>query len=203
MVKTRSDLLKPVYLLFLLACLPAYAAEILEGRVVAVHDGDTVTLATWDNRRVKIRLAQIDAPESDQAFGLQSRRSLSDMVYNRIVRVEEETLDKYGRTVGTIFVGGLDVSRRQIQRGMAWAYRQYLHDESLVQDENTARQARVGLWSEANPTPPWEYRSTCGSKHYCSEMSSCREAMRYLTECGLSQLDRNHNGIPCESLCGR
>jgi len=202
MAKLQFKRFKLACLLFLLAGRPAHAAETLEGRVVNVHDGDTATLATWDGRQIKIRLAQIDAPESDQAYGEQSQRSLAGLVRNRIVRVETETLDKYGRTVGTIFVGGQDINREQIKRGMAWAYRQYLRDQSLVEDENAARLARVGLWSEAKPTPPWEFRSTCGSKRYCKEMVSCQEAMRYLNQCGLSRLDRDHDGIPCESLCG-
>jgi endonuclease YncB( thermonuclease family) len=213
-------------LLFLYASLPG-AAEILEGRVVGVHDGDTVTLLMAGNQQVKIRLAQIDAPESDgQAFGQQSKQSLSGMVFNKNIRVEKDTIDKYGRTVGTIFVDGLDANREQIKRGMAWAYRKYLHDQSLLQVEDEARRAKVGLWSDPNPMPPWEYRhggknssvanrvapkaeptsqpvnSSCGSKRYCKEMASCDEAKFYLSQCGLSHLDKDSDGIPCEKLCG-
>ena len=94
------------------------AAEILEGRVVGVHDGDTVTLLMAGNQQLKIRLAQIDAPESDQAFGQRSKQSLSDMVFNKTIKVEKETIDKYGRTVGTIFVDGLDANRDR--SSVAW-----------------------------------------------------------------------------------
>lgn len=212
-------------LLFFYSSLP-YAAEILEGRVVGVHDGDTVTLLMAGNQQVKIRLAQIDAPESDQAFGQRSKESLSDMVFNKNIRVEKETIDKYGRTVGTIFVDGLDANREQIRRGMAWAYQKYMHDQSLLQVEDQARKSKVGLWSDANPMPPWEYRhggknnsvtnqvkpktettspqvnSSCGSKRYCKEMTSCEEAKFYLNQCGLSRLDGDGDGIPCEKICG-
>jgi len=225
---TRFKIIHPAFLallLFLYTSLPG-AAEILEGRVVGVHDGDTVTLLMAGNQQVKIRLAQIDAPESDQAFGQRSKQSLSDMVFNKNIRVEKDTIDKYGRTVGTIFVDGLDANREQIKRGMAWAYRQYLHDQSLLQVEDEARRAKAGLWSDPNPMPPWEYRhgkkngsvtnqvapkaeptnqqvnSSCGSKRYCKEMTSCEEARFYLTQCGLSRLDGDGDGIPCESLCG-
>ncbi|MGZ8916550.1 MAG: thermonuclease family protein [Methylobacter sp.] len=211
----------------------AEAAEVIEGRVVGVHDGDTVTLLVGGNQQLKVRLAQIDAPESDQAFGQRSKQSLSDMVFNHTIRVLKETVDRYGRTVGTIFVDDLDANKEQIKRGMAWAYRQYLHDRSLLQTEAEARQAKVGLWADPNPTPPWEYRhggknkktnhktaktadhtllkkavasqpvnSSCGSKRYCKEMASCEEAKFYLTQCGLSRLDKNGDGIPCENLCG-
>lgn len=225
---TRLKIIHPVFLallLFLYASLPG-AAEILEGRVVGVHDGDTVTLLMAGNQQVKIRLAQIDAPESDQAFGQRSKQSLSDMVFNKTIRVEKETIDKYGRTVGTILMDRLDANREQIKRGMAWVYRQYLHDQSLLQVEEEARQAKVGLWSDPNPMPPWEYRhsgkigsvrnqifpkseaasrsvsSSCGSKRYCKEMASCEEANLYQTQCGLSRLDGDGDGIPCERLCG-
>jgi endonuclease YncB( thermonuclease family) len=215
-----------IILLFLQARAPVGAAEILEGRVVGVHDGDTVTLLMAGNRQIKVRLAQIDAPESDQAFGQRSKQSLSDLVFNKTIRVEKETIDKYGRTVGTLLVDGIDANREQIKRGMAWAYRKYLRDPSLLQVEEEARQAKVGLWSDPNPMPPWEYRhggkngssanlalpkavpsarpagSSCGGKRSCKEMASCEEARFYLAQCGLSRLDGDGDGIPCESLCG-
>ncbi|MFZ2170333.1 MAG: thermonuclease family protein [Methylococcaceae bacterium] len=208
-------------LIFLYASLPS-AAEILEGRVISCHDGDTVTLLMAGNQQVKIRLKDIDAPESEQAFGQRSKQSLSDMVFNKNIQVEKDTIDKYGRTVGTIFVDGLDANREQVKRGMAWAYRKYLRDQSLLQVEDEAHRAKIGLWSNPNPMPPWEYRhggvtnqstakteltsqpvnSSCSSKRYCKEMTSCEEAKFYLTQCGLSRLDKNGDGIPCKNICG-
>lgn len=192
-----------------------YSANHIEGRVVGVHDGDTLTLLVAGNQTVKIRLAQIDAPESDQAFGQRSKQSLSSMAFSRNVVVEKETVDRYGRIVGTVFVGDLNVNRKQIEQGMAWVYRKYAHDKTLVQIEDNARQARAGLWGDPNPVPPWEYRhggakptattgpavtGTCGSKKYCKQMVSCEEAKQYLA-CGVSSLDKDGDGVPCESLC--
>ncbi|MCQ8119907.1 thermonuclease family protein [Methylomonas rosea] len=200
-------------------------SETLEGFVVSVHDGDTVTLLLANKSQVKIRLAQIDAPESDQAFGQKSKQALATMVFNKNVKVEKETVDKYGRTVGTIFVDSLDANREQIRQGMAWTYRQYLHDQSLIQDEENAKQSKIGLWFDPNPIPPWEYRHSkkgqqqnspprnvstaiekpsdnqCGAKRYCKEMTSCDEAKVYLSQCGLSRLDGDGDGVPCEKLC--
>jgi endonuclease YncB( thermonuclease family) len=214
----------------LLFSLQAAWAETFEGRVVSVHDGDTVTLLVAGNRQVKVRLAQIDAPESAQAFGQKSKQSLSDLVFNKTITVEKETVDRYKRTVGTLFVDGLDVNKEQVRKGMAWAYKQYLHDQSLLKDEESARQSKIGLWLDPNPVPPWEFRhgskkankvrsesqmvratekivaksnASCGEKRYCKEMSSCNEAMLYLNQCGLNQLDRDGDGTPCESLCGK
>ncbi|MEC4749887.1 thermonuclease family protein [Methylomicrobium sp. Wu6] len=193
----------------------AHSASRIEGRVVGIHDSDTLTLLVAGNQTVKIRLAQIDAPESDQAFGQKSRQSLAEMVFNKSVSVEKETVDKYGRVVGTVFADGIDVNKNQVVRGMAWMYRKYAHDKTLVQIEDNARQARAGLWSDPNPVPPWEYRhggakpttttgpavtGTCGSKKYCKQMTSCDEAKQYLA-CGVSSLDKDGDGVPCESLC--
>jgi endonuclease YncB( thermonuclease family) len=204
----------------------AVANELVEGRVVGVHDGDTVTFLVAGNHQIKVRLAQIDAPELDQAFGQQSKQSLSAMVFNKTVKVEKETTDKYGRTVGTLFFGDVDANKEQIKLGMAWAYRKYLHDQSLLPIEEIARQAKVGLWNDANPMAPWDYRhdgkqkkardkliapreshispdnnTACGDKHYCREMASCEEAKFYLTQCGLTRLDGDGDGAPCEKLC--
>lgn len=216
---------KIILTLFFIFSFSVSAAEVIEGRVVGVHDGDTITLLIAGNQQLKIRLAQIDAPELDQAFGQKSKQSLSDLVFNKTIKVEKETIDKYGRTVGTLLVDGVDANREQVKRGMAWVYKQYLHDQSLLQVEEDAHQAKVGLWSEPNPMPPWEYRhgkktsvkllraanqsvgsaqqkETCGSKQYCKEMASCEESKFYLTQCGLSRLDGDGDGIPCEKLCG-
>lgn len=204
----------------------AFSGEMLEGQVVGVHDGDTITLLMEGNKQIKVRLAQIDAPELDQAFGQQSKQSLSKMIFNKTIKVEKETIDKYGRTVGTLFVEGLDANKEQVRLGMAWIYKQYLHDQSLIHLEETARQAKVGLWVDANAMAPWDYRhggkqkgvkqsltapiepkthrdnnATCGSKKYCKEMTSCEEAKFYLTQCGLSRLDGDGDGLPCEKLC--
>jgi endonuclease YncB( thermonuclease family) len=198
----------------------------LEGQVVGVHDGDTITLLMEGNQQIKVRLAQIDAPELDQAFGQQSKQSLSKMVFNKTIKVEKETIDKYGRTVGTLFVEGLDANKEQVRLGMAWIYKQYLHDQSLIHLEEAARQTKIGLWVDANAMAPWDYRhggkqkgvkqsltapiepnthrdnnATCGSKRYCKEMTSCEEAKLYLTQCGLSRLDGDGDGLPCEKLC--
>lgn len=212
-----KNLTNTILMLFFLLGNYALAAERLEGRVVGIHDGDTLTLLVAGNKTLKVRLAQIDAVESQQAFGQKSRQSLSDMVFNKQVRVDKEAVDRYGRIVGTVFVDDLNVNRKQVEQGMAWVYRQYAHDNTLLQLEANAKQARLGLWADPNPVPPWEYRhggkvkpvaakqsagSSCGSKRYCKQMSSCEEAKQYLA-CGVTSLDKDGDGTPCESLCLR
>lgn len=147
------------------------ASEIL-GRVVAVSDGDSITVLASDNRQVKVRLAGIDAPERSQSFGQSSRRNLSDLVFGKEVRVSVVDTDRYGRIVGIVYVpvpgpSGeivIDVDLAQIESGHAWAYRSYLRTlpaetiKRYVAAEDNAKARRQGLWIEKEPEPPWEWR---------------------------------------------
>lgn len=147
----------------LLFCCPIFAAT-LQGRVVAIADGDTVTVLDSNNTQHKIRLMGIDAPEKKQAFGQRSKENLSDLVFNKQVIVEYSKKDRYGRTIGKILVSGVDANLEQIKAGMAWHYKQYQKeqtpsDRALYSDaEDRARAGNVGLWADSDPTPPWEFR---------------------------------------------
>jgi len=144
-------------LLALLTPLSALAVE-WSGTVVGIADGDTLTVLNADQHTVKIRLTEIDAPESKQAFGTQSKQSLSDICFNKTIVVEDKGLDKYKRTLGRINCDGVDANAEQVKRGMAWAYRKYLTDQSIIALEATANAAAIGLWADKNPTPPWVFR---------------------------------------------
>ena len=145
------------------------SADTLYGRVVAVADGDTVTVLDETKRQHKIRLMGIDAPEKKQAFGNRSKQSLSGLAFNRQVTVEYDKKDKYGRTVGKIIVDRVDANLEQIKAGMAWHYKQYQREQSEEDRlaysvaENEARRAKRGLWQDAEPTPPWDYRKATSS----------------------------------------
>lgn len=149
--------------LWLVLCLllPSFAlaaSETLTGRVVGIADGDTVTLLTPKKEQVRVRLAQIDAPESKQDFGSRSKQELSGMVYGRDVTVVVETTDRYGRKVGTIMVDGIDANLEQVRRGMAWVYTYYAKDPAYFAAERDARAAKRGLWAHPSPVPPWDFR---------------------------------------------
>lgn len=140
------------------------AADTLNGRIVGVSDGDTVTILDDTNTRWKIRLLGIDAPEKKQAFGNRSKQSLSALVFNRQVVVEYSKKDKYGRTVGKVLVDGVDANLEQVKAGMAWHYKQYQREQSeadrvaYAQAEERARVGQRGLWIDHEPTPPWDWR---------------------------------------------
>jgi endonuclease YncB( thermonuclease family) len=197
-------------------------------RVIAVLDGDTVLIKRASGL-VKIRLAEIDAPEKAQTFGETSKHSLSGMVLGKQVKVVSQAVDQYGRLVAHLSVNGLDVNAEQIRRGMAWEYSNFHSNKTLIALQNQAKQAPRGLWAQSNPTPPWEWRKQhpstfssqpsaavssvatpanttthdpgCGNKKHCSEMSSCEEAKYYFAQCGVKSLDGDGDGMPCEKLC--
>ena len=154
----------PLGLVALLALwLGVVHADELSGKVVAVADGDTLTVLV-DNRQVKVRLTEIDAPEKNQPFGTRSRQSLADMAFGRVVRVVTHGKDRYGRTLGRIYVGQHDINAEQLRRGMAWVYDRYVSDRDLYQIQEEARAARRGLWHDQAPLPPWEWRAATRKK---------------------------------------
>src|SRR5690606_665034 len=108
------------------------SATTLTGKVVAIADGDTLTLLTPAREQVKIRLAEIDTPERAQPYGTRARQALSDLAFGKQATVETSEKDRYGRVIGRIYVDGVDVNKELVSRGAAWVYRQYNHDKSLL-----------------------------------------------------------------------
>ena len=147
---------------FLLLTFLAASAQSAEqsGRVVAIADGDTFTLLTKEKDQIKIRVAEIDAPEAGQPFGSKSKQALSGLIFGQDVRVVVQKTDRYGRVVGRPYIGDLDVAREMIRIGAAWVYREYVTDRSLFQVEEDARTSGKGLWAttEAQSMSPWEWR---------------------------------------------
>lgn len=125
--------------------------------IVGISDGDTLT-ARCDTETVKIRLAEIDAPEKAQAFGTVSKQSLSDLCFKAQAEVRPQTKDRYGRPVARVSCNGIDASQHQATNGLAWAYTNYLTDPTIKTDEQEARADKRGLWIDPNPIPPWEWR---------------------------------------------
>ncbi|MDD3352941.1 thermonuclease family protein [Zoogloea sp.] len=163
--------MKPFFLLimtvFLLSAEDADAKarpRTLAGQVVAVADGDTLTLLDRRYSQYKIRLLGIDAPERAQAFGRVSREHLARRTMGKEVTARCLKRDRYQRWLCRIELDGVDVNQAQVAAGLAWHYRAYGRDQTLVDwtvyalDELRARQARRGLWSDPRPVAPWDYR---------------------------------------------
>lgn len=146
-----------------LLCLSA-SAQTITGRVVAIADGDTLTVLDAAKRQHKIRLSGIDAPESNQDFGSRSKQSLSDLVFDKTVTILSSGKEHRGRALGKVTLNGRDINLEQVHRGQAWFYKQYAHELSrddataYEQAEARAKRERRGLWGNPAPVPPWDFR---------------------------------------------
>ncbi len=245
-----------------LICGQEVAPNYLSGKVLSVHDGDTIVISA-NPAALTIRLEGIDAPELAQPFGVESRDSLKESLLGKTVIIAHKINDQYGRVLGSVFTQEcLYANLDQLSKGLAWFYRAYQCELNLSQRtlfgeaETKAAQARLGLWSQTNPVPPWYFRNgtnpaiptctsdwpkwpsnvgmpgdglaistggstggstsgggtssggtssgltvVCGVKKTCSVMNSCSEAKAYYSQCSLTSLDGDGDGIPCEALC--
>ena len=152
------------FLLTLASVSLGLAAKDITGRVVAVSDGDTLTVLDASKTQHKIRLAGIDAPERAQPFGTRSRQVLSKYVFSKDVTVLVVDVDRYKRVVGIVTLGSKDINQQLVAEGYAWAYRQFLKKlpagkaDVYLESERQAKANKAGLWSDKDASPPWEWR---------------------------------------------
>ena len=132
-------------------------ADVL-ARVVSVHDGDTLTVLI-EKRQVKVRLADIDAPELRQPFGTRSKQSLSELCFGKAATLDVRGQDRYKRTIAQVTCAGTDANAEQVRRGMAWTYTRYAPAGSpLFAVQAAAQSSHRGLWADQAPVPPWDWR---------------------------------------------
>jgi endonuclease YncB( thermonuclease family) len=165
--KSMTKRLTTILILLLAASVSCSRPQKTEGsryRVTAIADGDTITVLDANNKSHRIRLQGIDAPERAQAFGPASREHLNDLLFGKVVMLQGEKTDQYGRILCKVLVDGRDANLEQINAGFAWFYRHYERDlssedrDSYSNAESEAHNTKRGLWSDPAPTPPWEYR---------------------------------------------
>ncbi|HDX3294585.1 TPA: thermonuclease family protein [Escherichia coli] len=147
-----------IFALYILSSsLYANTADI-QGKVTRVLDGDTIEILQ-NKTPVRIRLANIDAPEKKQAYGRWSTDQLKSLIAEQSVRVTYSHNDRYGRIIGRVFTtGGSEANRFMVQSGAAWVYEHYNTDNDLATLQQEARSQKRGLWADPNPVPPWEWR---------------------------------------------
>lgn len=141
-------------------------ADVLIGKVVGITDGDTITVLDGNKTQHKIRLMGIDAPEKKQDFGNESKKTLSNYIYQKEVTVEYKKQDRYKRLVGKVLLGKQDICLQMVKDGMAWHYKDYEKEQSKTdrdlyrEAEVKARDLKVGLWKSSKPTEPSKYRKS-------------------------------------------
>lgn len=146
----------PLAFLFLLG--PA-SGETLSGTVVAVIDGDTLTLADAAKKPHRVRLLGVDAPEAKQPFGVRSARSLAQLCWKKAAKVEWQERDR-AFLLGEVSCEGREANAEQVRRGMAWVSpKQTTPGSPLYELEAYARLRKLGLWADEGAQPPWEWRA--------------------------------------------
>ncbi len=131
----------------------------LSGRVVKVNDGDTITILDAERAQHKIRLHGIDTPEYDQPYGKAAKRKLSDLVSGKGVGIDIKDIDRYGRTVGVVYINSSNINLAMVRSGYAWWYRYFARsDDALREAEEQARANELGLWADPDPVAPWDWR---------------------------------------------
>lgn len=142
------NILKAVVFTFVLLPLQSFA---LDGRVVRIVDGDTLV-------QVKVRLSEIDAPETSQAYGRKSKTALASMCAGKPASLLNTSKDRYGRTLARVICADVDANASMVEQGFAWVYDRYVKDQSLYTLQNEAKNNRRGLWRDESPLAPWKYR---------------------------------------------
>lgn len=151
---------KTITMLFFLTFTSLISAETLQGKAVKVADGDTFTLLVDGSAQYRVRLVEIDAPESNQPYGQQSKQILLGLIAQKTVQVNVSGTDRYGRILGRVYVGEIDVNREMVSRGAAWVYVRYMKDQSLLVDEAAAKKSNKGIWAlpAESRVAPWVWR---------------------------------------------
>jgi len=149
------------------------ASATIEGYVVGVTDGDTITILAVDKQQHRIRISGIDAPEKAQPFGNRSKQNMERMAKGKVALADCPKTDRYGRKVCKVWVQPadcptcgltLDVGYAQISAGLAWWYQAYAKEQSAEDrgryesEENESRLRKRGLWVESSAVPPWDWR---------------------------------------------
>ncbi len=156
--------------LFTSASASAEAAKTYPGdfqaKVAYVSDGDTITVSLPSKKTVRIRFANVDAPEKTQPYGLEAKAHLLSILKGQEVRILVHETDRYGRAVAEVFFQGVNMNRYVVQHGLAYVYGRYNVDPHIVALERVAKQNRIGIWGipDADRVYPWDYRDRMRNK---------------------------------------
>jgi endonuclease YncB( thermonuclease family) len=149
--------LKKYYLIIcLLTIYISGYSQLYTGTIIRVIDGDTFAFQTAEGSLV-IRMYGIDAPERDQTYSKESSDFLKQYL-NKEAIIKASGVDRYGRTLGILYINNQDINLLLIKRGCAWHFKRYSSDQQYADAESYARKNKIGLWKVDNPIPPWEWR---------------------------------------------
>ena len=157
-----------VCLLLVLKADGSQTQETFSGEVVGVTDGDTISVMR-NGEAARVRLEGVDCPEEHQEFSQSAKEFTSVTVFGKVVAVEVRDVDRYGRLVARVIHENQDLSLALVRQGLAWHYKEYSSDSVLADAESQARAARLGIWSQPAPIPPWDFRRAGSVPHPSSD----------------------------------
>jgi endonuclease YncB( thermonuclease family) len=132
-------------------------AELIDARVTHIGDGDSLSVCIA-GQEARVRLLYVDAPEYRQPFGKEARRSLGELCADRVARLSWQQKDRYGRILARVSCQEIDVNAEQVRRGMAWVSSLDKPEEGFYAAQRQARESGLGLWSDPDRIPPWQWR---------------------------------------------
>lgn len=138
-----------------------------KAKVIGISDGDTITVLSESNTQIKIRLAEVDCPESKQPFGNNAKQYTSSQVFGKQIIFYQTDEDRYGRTIAKVYYdSGKYLSEEIIKAGMGWWYFKYSNNKKLGEIQNQAKSKRLGLWQDKNPIAPYVWRKLSKIEKY-------------------------------------
>ena len=149
----------PILILISLLCCSntTFQSDAITAKVIGIKDGDTIEIL-WEGKPQTVRLLDIDCPEKKQDFGNRAKQFTASFCFGKTVTLIGHKKDRYKRLLATVLVGDKNLNEALLNAGMAWHFVKYSNSKYYAALETTARNSRLGLWSQNNPTPPWEFR---------------------------------------------
>ncbi|WP_231433808.1 MULTISPECIES: thermonuclease family protein [unclassified Chryseobacterium] len=131
----------------------------IKAKVIKISDGDTITVLLEGNIQKKLRLAEVDCPESGQAFSKNAKDFTSAAVFGKEIIFIETDTDRYGRTIAKVYYDDHKyLSEELIKTGLGWWYHYFSKNSNLGKLEQEAQEKKLGLWSDVHAISPWEFR---------------------------------------------
>lgn len=130
----------------------------ITGKVIGIADGDTFTLLTKDNKQVKIRLHGIDCPEKKQDYGTVAKQFVSDLIFGKVLTVQQTDIDRYGRIIAIVPINGTTLNEMLLRNGLAWHYCKYDKNDYWHTLQDSAKMAKAGAWVKPDIIEPWIFR---------------------------------------------
>jgi len=126
--------------------------------VTRIIDGDTLAIIGTDQIEFIIRLYGIDSPEKNQAYGIQAKTRLEEMIGSKQVNIEVVKRGKYGRYIANVYIEDRWLNKELIEAGLSWCDENKNIDPDLQQAQRIAQKEKYGLWKDPHPIPPWRWR---------------------------------------------